>query len=280
MVKKLSIEKRPRGNRVEGKVAIVTGAGGGIGRVCAELLAREGARVVVADVAADKGEATVAAIRAAEGEARFIATDLRVEADCQNLVASAVEEYGGLDVLVNVAGIYPRARLEETSVAFWNEIMAVNLAGPFLLCREAVPHMVRGGGGSIVNFGSFNGLGGGSNLFAYSVSKGGLLTLTRNIAAAYAHAGIRANYLIPGWVITDTERVVQAKEGHDEAWLANVETRQPTGRFSTPEDAAFAVLYLASDDSIQVNGTILNVDGGSSMLPNLPRNFDARPRQE
>jgi len=271
VVTQLSITDRPRGNRVAGKVAVVSGAGSGIGRTCAELLAREGANVVVGDIKVDGGEQTVVAIREAGGEAEFVATDLRNEADCQRLIARAVEHYGRIDVLANVAGIYPRASLENTTVEFWEEIMAVNLRGPFLLCREAVPIMVQGGGGSIINFGSANGLAGGASLFAYSVSKGGMLTLTRNIAAAYAHEGIRANYLIPGWVLTDNERVVQAREGHDAAWLDEVGQRQLTGRFSTPEDAAFGVLYLASDDSIHVSGTMLNTDGGSSMLPNLRR---------
>jgi NAD(P)-dependent dehydrogenase (short-subunit alcohol dehydrogenase family) len=261
------IEGRPRGNRVEGKVAIVTGAGSGIGRAAAELLALEGAKVVVANRSAEKGEGTVRRIRDAGGEGIFVPTVVSRDGDCVRLVDHAVKTFGRLDVLVNNAAIYPRSTLVETTLEFWREIMATNLDGPFLLCREAVPHMLRAGGGSIVNVGSGNGLCGAPNLTAYSVAKGGLLTLTRNIAAAYNRRGIRANYLIPGWVLTDTERVVQAREGHDAAWLEANAANLAGGRYSTPEDAAFAILFLASDESAFVSGTILNTDGGSSMLP-------------
>jgi NAD(P)-dependent dehydrogenase (short-subunit alcohol dehydrogenase family) len=270
-----SIDNHPRGNRVAGKVAIVTGAGSGIGRAAAELLAKEGAKVVVANRSAEKGEETARRIAAAGGEARFIPTDVSREEDCVRLVAHTVETWGRLDVLVNNAAIYPRNTLEATSLEFWRMIMATNLDGPFVLCREAVPHLVRAGGGSIVNVGSFNGLGGAANLTAYSVSKGALLTLTRNVAAAYSQHGIRANYLIPGWVITDTERAVQAREGHDAAWLEAQAPALPGGRFSTPEDAAYAILFLASDESCFINGAILNTDGGASMLGKVASNIAA-----
>lgn len=268
-----SIDGRARGTRVLDKVAIVTGAGSGIGRATAELLALEGAKVVVANRSAERGEETVERIRGAGGEATFIQTDVSQENDCVQLVRRAIETYRRLDVLVNNAAIYPRGTLEQTSLAFWREIMATNLDGPFVLCREAVPHMVRNGGGSIVNVGSFNGLCGAANLVAYSTAKGGLLTLTRNIGAAYASQGVRANYLIPGWVLTDTERIIQAGEGHDAAWLEANAANLAGGRYSTPEDAAFAILFLASDESAFVNGTILNTDGGSSMLPAAARNI-------
>jgi 3(or 17)beta-hydroxysteroid dehydrogenase len=272
-----SIGDRPRGDRVAGKVAIVTGAGSGIGRAAAELLAREGAQVVVANRSAQTGEETVRRIRDAGGEARFNRTDVSRESDCVRLVATTIEAYGKLDVLVNNAAIYPRGTLAQTTLAFWREIMATNLDGPFLLCREAVPHMQRTGGGSIVNVGSFNGLCGTANLVAYSTAKGGLLTLTRNVAAAFARDGVRANYLIPGWVLTDTERAVQAREGHDAAWLDAQVSNLAGGRFSVPEDAAFAILWLASDESIFVNGAILNTDGGAATLPAVARNVAWRP---
>jgi NAD(P)-dependent dehydrogenase (short-subunit alcohol dehydrogenase family) len=262
---------RPRGNRVAGKIAIVTGAGSGIGRAMAELLALEGAKVVVANRNVERGEETVRHLREAGGEGLYLATDLTQEAECIRLVQRTVESYGRLDVLVNNAGIYPRASLTETTVAFWREIMRTNLEAPFVLCREAVPHMIRGGGGSIVNVGSANGLAGGANLTAYSTSKGGLLTLTRNIAAAYARDYIRANYLIPGWILTDQEYVIQAKEGHDAAWLEANRANLPTGRYAIPEDSAYAVLYLASDEAWHVNGTILNTDGGQSTVPGARR---------
>ncbi len=249
----------------------MTGGNAGIGRAAAELLAREGARVVVASRTAATGEETVAAIRRAGGEALYVETDVSQEADCVGLVKQAVERFGRLDVLVNNAAIYPRASLAETTVDFWREIMATNLEGPFLLCREAVPRMLAVGGGSIVNVGSFNGLAGGANLLAYSVAKGGLLTLTRNIAGAFCRDNIRVNYLIPGWNITETEKVIQAREGHDPAWLAQAEAHQPGGRFSVPADAAHGILWLASDESVFVNGAVINTDGGASMLPNARR---------
>jgi NAD(P)-dependent dehydrogenase (short-subunit alcohol dehydrogenase family) len=251
--------------RVENKVAIVTGAGTGIGQGIARLLAREGARVVVANRSAETGEETVRLIREAGGEAHFHRTDVTQESDCAALVDATVGRYGGLDVLVNNAGIFPRATLEETSEELWDAIMAVNLKGVFFCCKHAVPAMRARGAGSIVNIGSANSYIGSSRLFAYAVSKGALLTLTRNLARGHGHERIRVNFVNPGWVVTPGEIVVQERDGRDLDWLREQGARKPLGRLQEPEDAANAVLYLASDESSQVTGEALNVDGGTSM---------------
>lgn len=252
--------------RLDNKVAIVTGAGTGIGRGIATLFAREGAKVVVANRSEATGTETVKRIEEAGGIAVFHRTDVTQEEDCRAVVDFAVKTFGGLDVLVNNAGIFPRATLEETTVEFWEQVMATNLRGPFLLCKYSIPQMIKRGGGSIINIGSIHGLGGGGNLFAYSVSKGGLLTLTRNLARAYARYNIRVNYIIPGWVHSEGEQRVQALEGHDEQWYQEMSSRLPMGRGQTPEDAAYAALFLASDESSQVTGCILNTDGGLSVF--------------
>jgi NAD(P)-dependent dehydrogenase (short-subunit alcohol dehydrogenase family) len=251
--------------RLAGKVAIVTGAGTGIGRGIAEAFAREGASVVVANRSAATGEETVRRITAAGGRAVFQPTDVTREADCAAAVAQAVAQFGKLDVLVNNAGIFPRATLEETTAELWERILATNLRGPFFTCKHAVPELRRAGGGSIVNLGSTNVYCGLPHLFAYSCSKGGLLTLTRNLARALAPDRIRANLLNPGWVISEGELVVQADEGHDAAWLEEAGRRQPLGRHQVPEDAAMAAVFLASDESSQVTGVELNCDAGRSM---------------
>jgi NAD(P)-dependent dehydrogenase (short-subunit alcohol dehydrogenase family) len=258
-----AIDQRPRGDRVAGKVAIVTGGNAGIGRAAATLLAREGARVVVAARTAASGEETVRQIAEAGGEALFVQTDVGREAECVALVVETVRRFGRLDVLVNNAAIYPRATLQETTIDLWRQIMAINLEGPLVLCREAVPHMIAGGGGSIINIGSGNAKGGAPNLTPYSVSKGGLWTLTRNVALAFIGDNVRANYLNPGWNHTETEKQVQALEGHDEAWLAAAAANSPAGRVSDPSDAAYAILWLASDESAFVNGQDISTDGGA-----------------
>ncbi len=258
-----SIDQRPRGDRVAGKVAIVTGGNAGIGRATAELLAREGARVVVAARTVATGEETVRRIAQAGGEAAFIRVDVGREEECVALVAETVRRFGRLDVLVNNAAIYPRATLFETTIDVWRQIMATNLEGPLVLCREAVPHMIAGGGGSIINVGSGNAKGGAANLTPYSISKGGLWTLTRNVAAAFIGDNVRANYLNPGWNHTETEKRVQALEGRDEAWLAAAAANSPAGRTSDPSDAAYAILWLASDESSFVNGQDISTDAGA-----------------
>lgn len=251
--------------RVANKVAIVTGAGSGIGQGIALLLAREGARVVVANRGEESGRETARLIREQGGEARFQRTDVTREEDCAALVRTTIEAYGGLDILVNNAGIFPRATLEQTTEELWDAIMAVNLKGVFFCCKHAVPAFRARGSGSIINIGSSNTYIGGSNLFAYSVSKGALLTLTRNLARAHGHERIRVNFVNPGWVVTPGEIVVQSREGNDLAWLQEQGARKPLGRLQEPGDAAQAVLYLASEESSQVTGESLNVDGGSSM---------------
>ena len=251
--------------RLNGKVALVTGAGSGIGQGCALRLAAEGANVVLADLESSAGEDAAARIRRNGGAALFQATDVRDESQCQRVVEAAVRQFGGLDVLVNNAGIYPRSTLEQTTEEFWDRMLAINLKGPFFLCKYAVPSMRQRGGGSIVNTGSVHGLGGAGNLFAYSVSKGGLLTMTKNLAVALAHDRIRVNYLIPGWVLSQTEVEIQSKEGRDEEWLMRKGKGLPPGRFQTPEDAANIVAFLASDEAAMVTGCVLNGDAGYSV---------------
>lgn len=251
--------------RLAGKVAIVTGAGSGIGRGIALAFGREGAAVVVANRSEENGRETVRRIEAAGGRAHFKQTDVSHEAGCAATVQAAVEAFGGLNVLVNNAGIFPRATLEETTEELWDRIFATNLRGPAFLCKHAVPALRQSGGGSIVNLGSTNQYTGLPNLFAYSCAKGGLLTLTRNLARALAPDRIRVNVINPGWVISEGEVVVQAQEGHDAAWLEEMGRRQPLGRHQVPEDAAMAAVFLASDESSQVTGIELNCDAGRSM---------------
>jgi NAD(P)-dependent dehydrogenase (short-subunit alcohol dehydrogenase family) len=252
--------------RVAGKVALVTGGGTGIGRGCATLLAREGAKVVVANRTPETGEETVRLIREAGGEAAFCRTDVGKVADCERAVNFAVEKFGRLDVLVNNAAIFPRATLEETTEEFFDQLIAINLKGPLFLCKFAVPIMQAGGGGSIINIGSIHGYGGGGILLVYAITKGGLLTMTRNLAMTYVRDHVRVNYVIPGWVISEGEiRVQKQFHGRSVEDLAEISQRLPMGRHQTPEDAAYAVLYLASDESSMVTGCVINTDGGMSV---------------
>jgi NAD(P)-dependent dehydrogenase (short-subunit alcohol dehydrogenase family) len=251
--------------RVQDKVAIITGGGTGIGQGIALRLAQEGAKVVVANRKRETGEETVRRVREAGGAAVFQATDVSREADCRALVEAAVRQFGGVDVLVNNAGIFPRATLEETTEKLWDQIFAVNLKGVFFCCKYAMPVMRDRGGGSVINIGSINAYVGGGNLFAYSISKGGVLTLTRNLAASWARHKVRVNFLNPGWVITPGEIVVQGLEGHSAEWLEEQGRRMPLGRLQRPEDAAWAALYLASDESAMITGQAVNVDGGGSI---------------
>jgi NAD(P)-dependent dehydrogenase (short-subunit alcohol dehydrogenase family) len=256
--------------RLEQKVAVITGAAQGIGRDCARLMAREGAKVVIADIKETAGEAVAASIRENGGEALFQRTDVTVEGDCMRLIQAAVERYGRLDILVNNVGWYPRATLEETTTELWEQIMQVNLRSAFYCCKYAVPAMCDSGGGSIINVGSINGLQGLPNLVAYAAAKGGLLTLTRTLAGAYGAKNIRANYLIPGWVLSEGERTIQQGQGVSEDEIVRAGQTLRLGRLQTGEDNAYAVIYLASDESAQVTGTILNVDAGASTLPLAP----------
>ena len=254
-------------HRVTDKVAVVTGAAQGIGRGCAELLAREGARVVIGDVRDEAGSAVADAIRVAGGDALFRRTDVVQEDQCSALIETAVHTYGRLDILVNNVGWFPRATLDETTTELWDHVQAVNLRSAFYCCKYAVPHMRAAGGGSIINIGSINGIQGLPNVVAYAAAKGGLLALTRTLAGAYAADRIRVNYVIPGWVLSEGEIALHASRGISEEELRKAGAALPLGRHQTPQDTAYAVVYLAADESAQVTGTILHIDAGASTLP-------------
>jgi NAD(P)-dependent dehydrogenase (short-subunit alcohol dehydrogenase family) len=256
--------------RVRGKVAIVTGASQGIGRNCAWLLAQEGARVVVADIQDEKGLSVVEQIRGAGMEAFYQHCDVMDEGQCAALIQSAIDSYGRIDILVNNAGWFPRATIEETSTELWDNVINVNLRGAFYCCKYAIPQLRNSGGGSIINIGSINGIQGLGSLLAYSSAKGGLLALTRTLAGAYAKDRIRANYVIPGWVLTEGEMSLQGSRGVTEDELRRAGDSLLLGRHQTPEDVAYAVIYLASDESSQVTGTILHIDAGATTLPIQP----------
>jgi NAD(P)-dependent dehydrogenase (short-subunit alcohol dehydrogenase family) len=253
--------------RVSSKVIVVTGGARGIGRGCAELVAREGAAVVIGDVQEHEGEAVAEAICQSGGRALSRRTDVTHEEDCVALMEAAVRTYGRLDGLVNNVGWFPRADLEETTAELWHRVLDVNLTGAFYCCKHAAPLLRASGGGSIVNMGSINGIQGLPRLLAYSAAKGGLLSMTRTLAGALAPDRIRVNYVVAGWILTDTEVAVQIEHGLEEDELRRQGEDLALGRHQTVEDVAYAVLYLLSDESSQVTGSTLNVDAGLSVLP-------------
>jgi NAD(P)-dependent dehydrogenase (short-subunit alcohol dehydrogenase family) len=247
--------------RLEGKVALITGAGGGIGREAALLFAREGASVVVADFADAAGAGTVAAVEASGGRARFVHADVSRAPDARAMIAAAEETYGRLDILFNNAGIFPAAdgSVLETDEETWDLVLAVNLKGVFLGCKYGIPALLRAGGGSIVNTASFVALmGAATPQIAYTASKGGVLALTREIAVEFARRGIRANALCPGPV--DTPLLAELLS--DPARRARRMVHIPTGRLARASEVAQAALFLASDESSYINGATFTVDGG------------------
>src|ERR1700736_69506 len=260
-------------NRLQNKVILITGAAQGIGFACARQAAAEGASVVLADIQQDRGEKSAAAIRKEGGRAQFHPVDVRDESQCAGLIDHAVRTHKKLDGLVNNAGWSPRATLEQTTTQLWQEVLNVNLRSAFYCCKYAVPTMREAHGGSIVNMGSICGIQSLPNLVAYGAAKGGLLALTRTLAGALAQDRIRVNYVIPGWVFTDGELAIQKGEGRTPEDLRKAGEKLAFGRAQSPEETAYAVVYLLSDESPQVTGTTMHLDAGASTLPLQPGTY-------
>ena len=251
--------------RLADKVTIITGAGGGMGRVAAQMFATEGAKIVVAEYGEAAGKETVDLIRAGGGEASFVKVDVSKEADAKAMVDHAVATYGRLDCLYNNAGVMPEAdhSVIDTEVDVWDQVMAVNVRGVFLGCKYAIPAMVDQGSGSIINIASFVALVGCSvPQDAYTASKGALLALTRSLAVQFGPNGIRTNAICPGPV--ETPLLMDWLVKDEEAKRIRL-ARNPTGRFGKPEEIVNMALYLASDESRWTNGASLVVDGGISV---------------
>jgi NAD(P)-dependent dehydrogenase (short-subunit alcohol dehydrogenase family) len=253
----------PTPPRLEGKVALITGAGNGMGRAAALLFASEGARIVVADAVEAGGALTVDSVRDAGGEACFVRVDVSEADQVAAMVDAAMQQYGGLHVLYNNAGIFPTddAGVTDTPEATWDRVMDVNLKGVWLGCRFGVPAMLDSGGGSIVNVSSLVALmGSATPQVAYTASKGGVLALTRELAIEYSRQGIRANALCPGPI----ETPLLAELLDDPDWARRRLVHIPMGRPGRAEEVARAALFLASDDSSFMTGASLIVDGGIS----------------
>ena len=247
--------------RLDGKVALISGGARGQGAVEAQMFAREGASVVFGDVRDDEGKKVEAGIKAAGGNATYVHLDVTSEADWRAAVATAVSTYGKLAVLVNNAGILLRSKIEETSEADWDRIMAINVKGVFLGTKAAIPAMRQAGGGSIVNISSTAGLvGSPGETAAYTATKGAVRLFTKATAIQHARDNIRCNSVHPGPIVTDMIKDVLEDRAKWEQRLR----RLPMGRAGKPEDVAYGVLYLASDESSYVTGSELVIDGGTT----------------
>jgi NAD(P)-dependent dehydrogenase (short-subunit alcohol dehydrogenase family) len=244
--------------RLDGKVCVITGAGGGMGREAAILFSAEGAQVCAADVNLEAAEETTAAA----GDAFAQQVDVADEASVQAMMEATVDRYGGIDVLYNNAGISPNddGSVLETSVAAWDRVQDVNTKGVFLCCKHGIPHLQRRGGGSVINVASFVALvGAATSQISYTASKGAVLSMTRELAVQFAREGIRVNALCPGPVETP---LLLSIYGDDSAALERRRIHWPTGRLAKPREVVNGALFLASDESSYVTGATFLVDGG------------------
>lgn len=245
---------------MNGKVAIVTGAAAGIGRATAMAFAKEGAKVVVADVTAPGGEETVNCIRRGGGDAIFVQTNVAIESEVASLIKATIDAYGRLDYAFNNAGIEGAiAPTAEYPVEMWDRVLGVNVTGAWLCMKAEIPEMLKHGGGAIVNCSSVAGLVGSKGLAAYVASKHGLAGLTKVTALDYAQSGLRVNAVCPG--VIDTA-MIDRVTGGDAAAEKGFVAMEPVGRMGTPDEVAATVIWLCSDASSFVTGQALAVDGG------------------
>ena len=249
--------------RLDNKVAIITGAGSGIGRASAIMFAKEGAKVVIADINDTGGEETVASIKSNGGEAFFVHTDVSKAPDAENLIKATKDKFGRIDILFNNAGTpLSNIQIENLDESQWDRIYAVNVKGVFLLMKYAIPTMKKAGGGVIINLASMGGVRPLPGTNAYASSKAAVIHLTKAVALEVTSNNIRINYINPAAV--DTPMLPQFRpEGMDlNKFYAGAKASMPLGRIAKPEDIAYAALYLASDESSLLTGTGIDVNGG------------------
>lgn len=244
--------------RLKDKVAVITGAGSGIGAAAARVFASEGAKVVAADMAEKNVEEVVRGIREKGGEAAALKCDVRKSEDARAIVAEAVKRYGGLDILYANAAVCPGISLLDTTEEEWDRIIDTNLKGVFLCCKAAIPELKKRGGGAILATASVNGLTTEPNLAAYCASKGGVIMLMKSVAIDHGQDNIRANAILPGWVDTAMTRDFLADPGNRK----RVSAFQPAGRVGQPEEIARVAAFMVSDEASFMTGSAVIVDGG------------------